>query len=235
MSATLDQYYAELASEYEVSIRQLVPRYDDMLACVVDLVASAKPGTVLDAGTGPGTVARLLLERLPRAAVTAVDASEAMVNQARDALAVFGARATVVHRDLASFTTAEPFDVVCSNLVLHNVPYADKPVVFRALHDWLAPAGVLVLGDFIRHDDLTLQEHTVRYRMAFAREAGCPKRLLEWNFRKETNEDSPLTVEETLDALVAAGFERPVPVWLHDAFLVVRAHAGSGGRSTANG
>lgn len=50
MSATLDQYYAELASEYEVSIRQLVPRYDDMLACVVDLVASAKPGTVLDAG-----------------------------------------------------------------------------------------------------------------------------------------------------------------------------------------
>ena len=39
--------------------------------------------TVLDAGCGSGRVTRLLLDRLPRGHVVAVDSSEAMVEHAR--------------------------------------------------------------------------------------------------------------------------------------------------------
>ena len=42
--------------------------------------------TVLDAGCGSGRVTRLLLERLPRGHVVAVDSAPSMVEHAREAL-----------------------------------------------------------------------------------------------------------------------------------------------------
>ena len=46
--------------------------------------------TVLDAGCGTGRVTELLLARLPRGRVVALDASAAMLEQARERLARFG-------------------------------------------------------------------------------------------------------------------------------------------------
>lgn len=224
-NATAGLYYAELAADYPTVIRQLVPRYDDMIESIVDLVAAVHPTRVLDVGSGPGTLARAVLDRLPRVRVTAVEVSGPMVEAARRALAPFGNRATVVRADLGTFQPDKPFDVVCSNLTLHNVPYGEKPAALKAIHAWLAPHGVFVWGDFIRHDDIALQEHTVRYRMAFAHEAGCPKRLIEWTFRKEADEDAPLSMQGTSDTLAATGFHEATPVWMHDAFLIVRAQA----------
>ncbi len=44
-------------------------------------------GTVLDAGCGSGRITEALIERLPRGHVIAVDASESMVQAARERLA----------------------------------------------------------------------------------------------------------------------------------------------------
>ena len=43
--------------------------------------------TVLDAGCGSGRVTRLLIDRLPRGSVVAVDASPSMIEKARAVLA----------------------------------------------------------------------------------------------------------------------------------------------------
>ncbi len=222
-ASAASEYYAELAPDYPIVIRQLVPRYDDMLTSLVELVVAARPARVLDVGAGPGSVTAAILDGARDAHVTALDPSEAMVAKATRALEPYGERASVAHANLAGFAADDPFDVVCSNLALHNVPYDQKPSVLAAIRRCLSSPGVFVWGDFIRHDDITLQEHTVRMRMAFAREHGCPKRLIEWTFRKEANDDAPLTVHETLDGLSAAGFESAAPVWMHDAFLIVRA------------
>src|SRR5213592_2354456 len=75
--------------------------------------------TVLDAGCGSGRVTQLLLERLPRGLVIAVDASAAMVETAREAL---GDRVTVLRSDLTDLVLAEPVDAAFSNAVFHWVP-----------------------------------------------------------------------------------------------------------------
>src|SRR6185436_8373008 len=56
--------------------------------------------TVLDAGCGTGRVTELLLARLPRGRVVALDMSAAMLEQARIRLAPFGDRVTYVQADL---------------------------------------------------------------------------------------------------------------------------------------
>jgi trans-aconitate 2-methyltransferase len=106
---------------------------------VLDRLELAGDEVVLDAGCGSGRVTRLLLERLPRGRVIAVDASEEMVARAREELA--GAPADVRHGDLASLRLepGEHVDAVFSNAVLHWVP--DHDAAFARLAAGLRPGG----------------------------------------------------------------------------------------------
>lgn len=106
---------------------------------VLDRLELTGDETVLDAGCGSGRVTQLLLERLPRGHVVAVDAAPSMVEEARAAL---GERATVFQSDLQELTVSEPVDAAFSNAVFHWVP--DHDLLFRRLFAALKPGGQLV-------------------------------------------------------------------------------------------
>ncbi|HEX5762488.1 MAG TPA: methyltransferase domain-containing protein [Solirubrobacterales bacterium] len=98
--------------------------------------------TVLDAGCGSGRTTVLLLERLPRGRVVAVDGSESMVAAARKTLAPFADRVEVMHADLLDLELAEPVDLVFSNAVFHWIDDHDR--LFQRLRATLRPAGALL-------------------------------------------------------------------------------------------
>ena len=95
--------------------------------------------TVLDAGCGTGGVTRLLLERLPRGRVIAVDGSRSMVERAR---AAPPAGADVREADLLELDLEEPVDAVLSTATFHWI--LDHPRLFSRLHAALKPGGRLV-------------------------------------------------------------------------------------------
>ena len=94
---------------------------------------------VLDAGCGSGRVTELLLDRLPRGEVVAVDADPAMVAKARERL---GGRADVRQVDLLDLELEAPVDAVFSCAVFHWVPDHDR--LFARLRAALRPGGRLV-------------------------------------------------------------------------------------------
>jgi trans-aconitate 2-methyltransferase len=110
-----------------------------MAAAVLDRLELRGDETVLDAGCGSGRVTGLLLERLPRGRVIAVDASPDMVARAREELA--GLAADVRQADLAALALApgEAVDAVFSNATFHWVP--DHDALFGALAAALRPGG----------------------------------------------------------------------------------------------
>ncbi|HEV2787424.1 MAG TPA: methyltransferase domain-containing protein [Solirubrobacteraceae bacterium] len=112
-----------------------------MAAAVLDRLDLCGDETVLDAGCGSGRVTRMLLDRLPRGGVIAVDASPEMVARAHEELA--GARADVREADLAQLRLApgEHVDAVFSNATFHWVP--DHEALFAALAAALRPGGRL--------------------------------------------------------------------------------------------
>lgn len=101
--------------------------------------------TVLDAGCGTGRVTELLAERLPHGRVIALDASPAMVDEARRRLARFEDRVDFVAADLGrafELPRGGSADAILSTATFHWV--ADHDALFRNLAAVLRPGGRLV-------------------------------------------------------------------------------------------
>jgi trans-aconitate 2-methyltransferase len=107
---------------------------------VLDRLELRGDETVLDAGCGSGRVTRLLVERLPRGRVIAVDASPQMVTRAREEL---GADADVREGDLTALrlSDGERVDAAFSNAVFHWI--ADHDALFAALAAAMRPGAIL--------------------------------------------------------------------------------------------
>lgn len=164
--------------------------------------------TVLDAGCGSGRVTKLLLERLPRGRVVAVDAAPSMVERARAELPQD--RVTVMRADLAELALDDPVDVVFSTAVFHWVPDHDR--LFASMHRSLRPDGRLVAqcggkGNVERFHAaahaVAEQDHFAPYLSGWSGP---------WNFA---------SAEETVGRLERAGFIE-TEVWLEPHPVVPR-------------
>ena len=173
-----------------------------MAAAVLDRLELDGDETVLDAGCGSGRVTRLLLERLPRGRVIAVDASPDMVVRAQRELA--GERAEVRRADLAQLRLAdgEDVDAAFSNATFHWVP--DHAALFARLAAAMRPGGRLSAQCGGEGNIAALHAKALQAAAdagLAARFAGWPP---PWNFA------GPQITE---DRLRAAGFEA-VRCWL---------------------
>jgi trans-aconitate 2-methyltransferase len=156
---------------------------------------------VMDAGCGSGRVTARLLERLPDGRVLCVDASESMIEKARDALED---RADYQVTDLAELQVDKPVDAIFSTATIHWLPDHDR--LFSKLHAAMRPGGSLVAqcggaGNVAEHAQNIV---TVATRPEFAEHFKDMSMM--WNFA---------TPEETAERLSRAGFA-DVNCWLEN-------------------
>ena len=151
---------------------------------------------VMDAGCGTGRVTELLVERLPRGHVVAVDGSSAMVEQARTRLAPFGERVEYLVADLSMPIPVDPpVDAILSTATFHWI--LDHDALFANLATVLRPGGQLAAqcggAGNIASIQAALRElgEDVEGRKQFA------------------------TADQTRERLERAGFT-DVETWLHD-------------------
>jgi ubiquinone/menaquinone biosynthesis C-methylase UbiE len=106
-------------------------------------------GRVLDAGTGPGTLAREIARRFPQLQVDGIDLSEDMIRLAREHTQheqleervhfAVGNVARLPYPD-------QSFDLVVSTISMHHWSELEQP--FRELYRVLRPGGHLWIYDF---------------------------------------------------------------------------------------
>jgi trans-aconitate 2-methyltransferase len=172
----------------------------EMATAVLDRLALGGDETVLDAGCGSGRVTLMLLERLPRGYVVAVDQAASMVEHAREALPPD--RATVLQASLTELVLDSPVDAVFSNAVFHWVP--DHDALFARLFAALRPGGRMVA-------QCGGEGNVARFHQA-AREAAANEPFARWfeGWEGPWNFAAPEVTEERLER---AGFEA-VDTWL---------------------
>lgn len=116
-----------------------IPGYEELQEAVAD---SARGRNVLELGTGTGETAVRILARNPGARFTGIDASEAMLERARERLP----RAELRVQRLEDPLPEGPFDLVVSVLAVHHLDGTAKRDLFRRVAD---AGDLFVLGDLV--------------------------------------------------------------------------------------
>jgi trans-aconitate 2-methyltransferase len=157
--------------------------------------------TVLDAGCGSGRITEALIERLPDGRVLAVDASQSMVDAARERLPGIDVRQV----DLLELELDEPVDAILSTATFHWI--GDHERLFARLRGALRSGGRLVAqcGGEGNIDVLRGHANEVLAREPYAERFG--------GFQPPWHYAGP---EETRKRLLAAGFSS-AECWLQPA------------------
>jgi ubiquinone/menaquinone biosynthesis C-methylase UbiE len=128
----------------------LIPERQRQFEVVLHVMQFARTAVrrVLDLGAGDGVILATVLEAFPQATGVALDFSPHMLEQARERLARFGARAATVEADLGSPAWRErvqpPFDAILSGFAIHHLPDERKRALYREIYDLLAARGVFL-------------------------------------------------------------------------------------------
>jgi len=109
---------------------------------VLDRLTLVGDERVLDAGCGGGRVTEVLAARLARGQIVAVDASPAMLEEARRRLEAFGVQIKFLLADLGQpLPVRQPIDAVLSTATFHWIP--DHDALFRNLAAVICSGGWL--------------------------------------------------------------------------------------------
>lgn len=115
---------------------------DERTRPAADLLARvplAAPARAVDLGCGPGNSTALIAARFPAAAITGLDSSPAMLEEARRTLPAL----TFVEADLAAWEPDTAPDLIFANAVLQWLP--DHARLLPRLAGFLAPGGCLAV------------------------------------------------------------------------------------------
>jgi SAM-dependent methyltransferase len=165
-----------------------------------------EPACIVDIGSGPGAVLAVFLEQFPSARGVWSDASEAMLDLAKERLAPFGDRVDyriVDMTDLAGGGLPAGADVITTSRAAHHLDRDGLFAFYAQAAARLKPGGWLVNLDHIGPDDVWDK----RLRAARKRFASAPE-------GPKHHHNYPLTsVNDHLEAYAAAGITDVEVAW----------------------
>lgn len=140
----------------------LTPLYDRAIAlftrerrwrgALVELIGPRPGETILDVGSGTGSLALALAGREPRSVYRGIDPDPKAVALARAKVPDAGFEVALLPDRPPS--PAARVDTIVASLVLHQVPMAEKVRLLAAMRRWLKPGGRLLVADYGRQRGL---------------------------------------------------------------------------------
>lgn len=214
----IKRFYGDIAGDkYIKEIRRFGLRYDEMVDTLVNILTINQPKDILDIGCGVGNIEEDVLRKLLNAKIICVDLSPEMITFTKQRLKNYNTE--IICEDILRFKPKNKFDVIFSNLMMHNLPLNKKMILLKKIKTWLNPKGVFIWGDFMQWNDKEIEKHFMDYRKRVVLESGASKKLVEEIFTKESK-DPRLTVEQTISLLKNTGFKKHEVIWVY-SFLAI--------------
>ncbi len=213
------RYYEHLAPEYESVMNRLVPYYQKQNSLLMDLIPFQRKDefSVLDLGSGPGVLSRLLLDTFPNAHVSVFDISPVMLDVCKKKHWAYPNRAHYIQGDFTKDDFGSRYDVVFAGLVLHHANDSGKKAFFQKLLPRMKPGGIVLARDIVRGSSTRLTQEYERLWRLYMRAQGEDSAA--W-YEKFQTHDPPATVENQLQWISSAGFEDVGCHWRYLNFAI---------------
>ncbi|MBF2065195.1 MAG: methyltransferase domain-containing protein [Calothrix sp. C42_A2020_038] len=135
-------------SDFDAGIRQLLPRYDEMLEVITRCVPSTSKN-ILELGCGTGELTLKILKRCPDAEIVVLDYSPRMIKFASEKVAKAGyqGRWSAKEADFGEWASHPEqfgigsFDACISSLAIHHLTDEMKANLFIRIYESLSVGG----------------------------------------------------------------------------------------------
>jgi tRNA (cmo5U34)-methyltransferase len=221
-------YFGSMVESYDSLIHRAVPRYDEMIARLVDYLPTSSQ-RVLELGCGTGNLSLRLAESFPRAELTLVDGSEEMIAVVRSRVEEVGSlspnRIAYVESRFEDLDfPAQSFDLVVSSISLHHVE--DKAGLYARLRSFLRTGGRFCFADQIRGEPESNHQLNWERWLEFCREPGnCTANEIDSLLQHAAAHDHYTTLADHSVLLANAGFTQVDCVWRNLMWGIVAATA----------
>ena len=193
----MEDFFAARVDGYDEHMRTTIEGASGFYAYTASLLPPESGARVLDLGCGTGLELEEYFRFNPRAEVTGIDLSEAMLKALKEKLPD-----RTVHLVLGSYFDV-PFgegvyDAAVSVESLHHFPAEQKEALYRKLHAALSDSGWFVLTDYFAESEELEKEYFQNLKLLKG-EQGLPE-------NEFFHYDTPLTVDHEMQVLRQAGF-----------------------------
>jgi tRNA (cmo5U34)-methyltransferase len=220
-------------ADFDTGIRQLLPRYDEMLSVICTCLPSASD-RILELGCGTGELSLKILNRCPNAQVIAVDYSPRMLEFAQKKMTTAGYqhRWTGIEADFGEwanhpeqFDIGLEFDACVSSLAIHHLKDEMKSKLFSRIRESLIGGGCFWNADPVLPESLILTEVYTVVREEWAAQQGKTLAEIRAKTAKTTtqgysSQDQLATLDTHVQMLKKAGFETVAVPWKYYGLAV---------------
>ncbi|MBW4561390.1 MAG: methyltransferase domain-containing protein [Mojavia pulchra JT2-VF2] len=220
-------------ADFDAGIRQLLPRYDEMLEVITRCLPSTSR-RILELGCGTGEVSLKILNRCPDAEVVALDYSPRMLQfaQAKITAAGYQNRWSGVEADFGDWADnpeklniGSEFDACVSSLAIHHLNDEMKFKLFQQIAASLISSGCFWNADPILPESPVLAEVYKAAREDWAAQQG--KTLAEVRAKVGTSvtqgyssQDQLASLDTHIQMLTKAGFVTVAVPWKYYGLAV---------------
>ncbi len=223
-SALVKTHFDSKYGDYDLLIRKLIPKYDEMHRVVVDVIDFPADSRLnfLDLGIGTGQTSFALLKKFPDSRIDGIDISEKMLTQGKERLNDFSDRVHLIEQDIKNLTTQKEYDACVAVLCVHHLNAQEKQKLFQKIFRSLRPRGIFVIGDIVKFDSVTeTQANELKWKKYLTASLG-EKEGAYW-FENYQEEDLPSSIPEQRAWLKNAGFDDIRSLWAYLNFGVLLA------------
>ena len=223
-------------ADFDKGIRQLLPRYDEMLELITRCVPTTT-SRVLELGCGTGELTLKIFQRFPHAQVLAVDYSPRMLEYAGQKISSAGYEKqwTGIQADFGEWAEnpeklnmGGEFDACVSSLAIHHLDDQMKLKLFQRIAASLNQGGYFGNADPILPESPILQEIYQTARQEWAAQQGTSltavrAKLGSSSQQGHSSQDQLATLDAHLQMLTTSGFKTVAVPWKYYGLAVFSA------------
>ena len=216
------EHFEEEAKEFDNTILKLIPRYNDMISCMVSVIPfdSYEEFKLLDLGSGTGNITKAVKEKYPNSRISCIDIAENMIQMAKIKLEDY-TDIEYYTGDFSEFDFDEKYDVIVSSLALHHIKTdEDKKSFYSKIYAALKEGGVFLNSDVVLGSNEKLsqiyRENWIDFMLLNLPEEEVREKWIP----KQIEEDFPAPLNKHLKWLSEKGFKSIDVVWKYYGLVV---------------
>ena len=215
--------FNSVAQKYDEQRRYFIPCFDDFYQTGISFLAKFRPDfkSVLDLGAGTGLLTKYLYKKFPEATYTLVDASEQMMDIAKQRFENMD-KFNFIISDFSKELPENQFDLISSALSIHHLEDESKALLYSNIYKNLPDNGCFLNLDQFNAESVLINEYYVQYWYDYIRQSAIIDKESDlWLQRRELDKEN--TVAESLTLLKQAGFKHAECIYRYMKFGVILA------------